>query len=137
MRLEERSDDGPPALPKSRSTGRRTTMVRTMTACVGGMKPTVVGVNSLVAGGSAGANPLERLIRIMRENDQLLGRLEAVGRRLGQARAYADDPGSNPSLSTTLVEHARAGYAKVLDKLRSNRVEALGILRSCGHRDAG
>jgi hypothetical protein len=112
-------------------------MVRTMKACVNGMKPTVVGGESVVAGQSAGANPLERLIRIMRENDQLLGRLEALGRRLGQARAYADDPGSNPMLSTSLVEHARAGYAKVLDRLRSNRVEAMGILRACGHRDAG
>jgi hypothetical protein len=111
-------------------------MVRTMTSCVDGMKPTVVGGVSVAAGRSAGANPLQRLIRIVRENDELLGRLETLGRRLGQARAYADDASSNPTLAAGLVEHARAGYAKVLEQLRSNRVEALGILRACGHRDA-
>jgi hypothetical protein len=110
-------------------------MVRTMTVCVDGMKSTIVGGASVAQGGSAGVNPLQRLIRIVRENDELLGRLEVLGRRLGQARAYADDPGSNPSLSAALVEHARAGYAKTLELLRSNRVEALGILRACGHED--
>jgi hypothetical protein len=111
-------------------------MVPTMMTCVDGTKSTVVGGASVVQGSPAGANPLQRLIRIVRENDELLGRLEVLGRRLGQSRAYADDPGSNPSLSAALVEHARAGYAKTLELLRSNRVEALGILRGCGHRDA-
>jgi hypothetical protein len=110
-------------------------MVRTMTACMSGMRSTIVGGASVAAGRSAGANPLQRLIRIVRENDELLGRLAVLGRRLGQSRAYADDPRSNPSLSAALIEHARAGYAKVLEQLRSNRVEALGILRACGHGD--
>ncbi len=82
------------------------------------------------------SNPLARLIRIVRQNDDLLERLEAQGLRLARARAYADDPMSNPTLGTALVDHARRGYVRLLDILRANRAEALGILRACGHADA-
>lgn len=82
-----------------------------------------------------GPSPLGRLIQIMRGNDDLMGRLEVQGRRLARARAYAVDPDANPALATALVEHERAGYANLLGTLRANRVEALGILRACGHAD--
>ncbi|HEY2156817.1 MAG TPA: hypothetical protein VGH33_14395 [Isosphaeraceae bacterium] len=52
-------------------------------------------------------NPLARLIQIVRQNDDLLGRLEAQGRRLARAREYAGDPASNPALGEALVGHAR------------------------------
>ena len=85
----------------------------------------------------AGAtNPLERLIRIVRQNDDLLGRLEVQGRRLVRAREYASDPESSPALAGALVNHARNGYENLLGLLRSNRAEAVGILRACGHADA-
>jgi hypothetical protein len=81
-------------------------------------------------------NPLARLIEILRQNDDVLGRLEAQSRRLSRAWAYADDPESNPALGTALVEHAHRGYVHLLDVLRVNRAEALGILQDCGHADA-
>jgi hypothetical protein len=81
-------------------------------------------------------NPLERLIRIVRQNDELLERLQVQGRRLARARSYADDPESSPALGTALVDHARRGYVHLLGILRANRAEALGLLRACGHADA-
>jgi hypothetical protein len=80
-------------------------------------------------------NPLARLIQIVRQNDNLLGRLEAQGRRLARAREYAGDPASNPALGEALVGHARNGFVNLLSLLRENRTEALGILRACGHGD--
>ncbi len=80
-------------------------------------------------------NPLARLIRIVRQNDDLLVRLEAQGRRLARAREYAGDPASNPALGAALVGHARGGFVNLLAILRDNRAEALGILRACGHDD--
>ena len=81
-------------------------------------------------------NPLARLIQILRQNEDVLGRLEAQARRLSRAWAYADDPGSNPALGTALVDHARLGYENLLAVLRANRTEALTILGGCGHDDA-
>ncbi len=92
--------------------------------------------NGIAAGRrSEGANPLARLIRIVRQNDDLLVRLEAQGRRLARARDYAGDPMSNPALGKALVAHARGGFVNLLSLLRENRAEALGILRDCGHAD--
>ncbi len=71
----------------------------------------------------------------MRQNDDLLGRLEAQGRRLDRAREYAGDPASNPALGEALVGHARKGFMNLLSLLRENRAEALDILRACGHAD--
>ena len=94
------------------------------------------GIVTTVRPAGETSNPLERLIRIVRQNDDLLGRLEVQGRRLVRARQYADDPESNPTLATALVDHARGGYVNLLGLLRANRAEALGILRACGHADA-
>jgi hypothetical protein len=80
-------------------------------------------------------NPLARLIQIVRQNDDLLGRLEAQGRRLARAREYAGDPASNPALGEALVGHAGKGFNNLLSLLRDNRAEALGILRACGQAD--
>jgi hypothetical protein len=87
-------------------------------------------------GGCETPNPLERLIRIVRQNDELLARLEEQGRRLARARAYADDPESSPALGAALVDHARSGYMHILDVLRANRAEAFGILRACERAEA-
>lgn len=101
---------------------------------------TMIPANGIAATGrrpeDEAYNPLARLIRIVRQNDDLLGRLEAQGRRLARARAYADDPASNPTLGAALVDHARRGYVHLLEVLRANRAEALGILRDCGQLEA-
>jgi hypothetical protein len=80
-------------------------------------------------------NPLARLIQIVRQNGDLLRRLEAQGRRLSRAREYRGDPASNSALGEALVGHARKGFVNLLSLLRENRAEALGILRACGHAD--
>jgi len=77
-------------------------------------------------------NPFEQLIQITRHNDQLFGRLNLLRTRLARARVYADDPCANRSLATVLVDDARRRFADVLVQVRSNRLEALGILRACG-----
>jgi hypothetical protein len=96
----------------------------------------VSGITASRRPGGETPNPLERLIRIVRQNDDLLARLEEQGRRLARARAYADDPDSNPALGAALVDHARRGYMHILDLLRANRAEAFGILRACGRAEA-
>jgi hypothetical protein len=85
--------------------------------------------------GGEADNPLARLIRIVRQNDELLGRLEVQGRRLARARDYAADPESNPALGEALVAHARRGFVHILSVLRANRAEALEILRACGRAE--
>lgn len=94
------------------------------------------GIATMARPAAEVSNPLERLIRIVRQNDDLLGRLEVQARRLVRAREYASDPESSPALATALVDHASHGYVNLLGLLRANRAEALGILRGCGHADA-
>jgi hypothetical protein len=81
-------------------------------------------------------NALGRLVQLMRLNEGLLGRAEVLRGRLLRAREYASDPLSDSRLGNALLEHTRAGYAAVLGELRSNRAEALSILRDCGHAEA-
>jgi hypothetical protein len=82
------------------------------------------------------ANALGRLVEIMRRNEDLLLRVESFRKRLARARAYAAEPLSDGTLATVLLEHTRSGYSTVLGELRDNRVEALAILRVCGHAEA-
>src|SRR5947209_4551 len=102
-------------------------MVRTMIPASGMMM-----ADRRSVGEPEAPNPLARLIRIVRENDDALGRLEAQARRLSRAWAYADDPESNPALGSALVEHAHRGYVRLLDILRANRAEAQAILGQSG-----
>jgi hypothetical protein len=106
-------------------------MVRTMIPASGMMM-----ADRRSAGEVETPNPLARLIQILRQNDDLLGRLETQARRLSRAWDYADDPKSNPTLGTALVEHAQRGYENLLAVLRANRTEALTILGGRGHADA-
>jgi hypothetical protein len=96
-----------------------------------------VGRVEATRGRATGPNPFERLVEIMRQNEQLLERLKVLGTRLQRARDYANDPESNPSLATTLVAHARTRYAEVVAQVRANRVESIAILRACGRIGVG
>ena len=96
-----------------------------------------VGRATAARGDSTGPNPFERLVGIMRQNERLLERLTLLATRLGRARDYAADQGSNPVLAGTLVAYARARYAEVLEQVRANRAESLAILRASGRIGAG
>src|SRR5579862_3411082 len=82
------------------------------------------------------SNALSRLVEIMRRNEDLLRRVEILRKRLARAQGYAADPFSDPALAAGMLEHTRSAYAAVLNELRVNRVEALAILRVCGHAEA-
>ncbi len=80
-------------------------------------------------GTRSAVNPFARLVEIVRQNDELLDRVETLSKRLSQARGYAADPLANRTLAATLIDRARANYAEALGDLKANRIEAFAILR--------
>ena len=73
-------------------------------------------------------NPFERLVQIMKENDDLLAALRQLGARLAQARAYLAEPGCNAALGNANLLRVKTKHSCVLVLLRANRIEAQRIL---------
>ncbi len=74
--------------------------------------------------------PFERLVQIVRANEQLFRELQRVATQLARARAYLTRPGCRTALGVLAWERAKTKHAVVLARLRANRIEALQILKS-------
>ncbi|HWE35902.1 MAG TPA: hypothetical protein VG406_04960 [Isosphaeraceae bacterium] len=76
--------------------------------------------------GGAAARPdaFERLVRLLKDNERLVGELKDLGDKLLRARAYRADPGCNVALAEAHINRLRAKHSGVLALLRANRIEA-------------
>lgn len=83
------------------------------------------------------ADPFRRLVEIYRENAWLMDELEAVGGRLGSARAYREGAGGPTALADAYIDRLRARRSAALALLRSNRREVRDLLSpgAAGGRD--
>jgi len=77
---------------------------------------------------AAGPDLFERLVRIMKANEALLGELKALDGRLGAARAYLAEPGSHPALALATLAHLKTKRSGLLTLLRAGRIAAEAIV---------
>jgi hypothetical protein len=82
-------------------------------------------------------NPFERLVQILKMNERLLGELQRLNGRLGEARDYLVRPGCNVVLGMATLARAKRRRSAVLCRLRAHRIEADRILGGRQWRDAG
>jgi hypothetical protein len=73
---------------------------------------------------AARPDAFERLVRLLKDNERLVGELRSLGDRLMRARAYRAEPGCNVALAEAHINRLRAKHSGVLALLRANRIEA-------------
>lgn len=78
---------------------------------------------------AARAGGFERLVRLLKDNERLVGELQGLGGRLARARAYRAEPGCNVPLAEAHINRLRAKHSGVLALLRANRIEAHGLVQ--------
>ena len=79
-------------------------------------------------GGVVSANPLERIVQIIRSNAELYERLDRLVERIAGVRRYLVRPDCNTVLARAELARLKSNYSAVLIRLRANRVEARGLL---------
>jgi hypothetical protein len=78
--------------------------------------------------GGVPANPLERIVQIIRSNAELYERLDRLVERIAGVRRYLARSDCNALLARAELARLKSNYSAVLTRLRANRVEARGLL---------
>ena len=81
------------------------------------------------SGVEAAAGDFDRMVILLRSNEQLFGALEGVSQRLHEVRTYLAEDDCNVSLGRECYRYWRTRHSGVLTQLRVNRLEARRVLR--------
>jgi hypothetical protein len=81
------------------------------------------------SGLEAAVGDFDRMVKLLRSNEQLFGKLEDVSRRLDEVRSYLAEDDCNVTLARECHRYWRTRHSGVLTQLRANRVEARRLLR--------